>query len=295
VSAIDVSSNWRLPPLRRGTAADEALVARRASIAGSGDGNDGPGASVHRHTTGGVEGVRCEPPADAVGVIVHFHGGGYRLGSAAAWAPFGARLAASTGWSVLLPDYRLAPEHPFPAALHDAAAVYDAIVGETPGAVVVSGDSAGGGLAAALVVAGRAAGRRRPDGLVLFSPWVDLGVTAPTFTTRAATDTLFSADAATAAAAAYLQGLDSHDPLASPLFADLTGLPPTLLFAATDEVLLDDAVAFTAALATAGVTVHAHLVAGVQHVWPTMIPDLRESAAALAAVAGFLAALPAPR
>jgi monoterpene epsilon-lactone hydrolase len=294
VSAVDVSRIWRLPPLRRGVAADEALAARRALIAASDEGNDGPGASV-RHTAGGVEGVLCQPPADAVGVIVHFHGGGYRLGSAAAAAPFGTRLAASTGWSVLLPDYRLAPEHPFPAALHDAAAVYDSIVGETPGAVVVSGDSAGGGLAAALVVAGLAAGRRRPDGLVLFSPWVDLGVTASTFTTRAATDALFSADAATAAAAAYLQGLDAHDPLASPLFADLTGLPPTLLFAATDEVLLDDAVAFTAALAAAGVTVQAHLVARVQHVWPTIFPDLRESAAALAAVAGFLAALPAPR
>jgi len=123
---------------------------------------------------------------------------------------------------------------------------------------------------------------------VLFSPWVDLGVTGSSFTTRAGTDQLFSRDAAHAAAAAYLQGVDARHPLASPLAADLGGLPPTLLFAALDEVLLDDAVALAAALTHAGVAVQAHYVAGVQHVWPTVFPDLPESAAALAAVARFL-------
>ena len=295
MTGVDVSPRWRLPPLRSGTAADEALAARRAMVAAAGhEAMAVAGASVHRRATGGVDGVVCEPDGGAAGVIVHFHGGGYRLGSAAVSAGFGARLAAATGWSVVLPDYRLAPEHPFPAALHDAAAVYEATVGEAPDAVVVSGDSAGGGLALATAVAGRQAGVRPPDGLALLSPWVDLSVSAASFTTRAATDQLFSPDAARDAAASYLQGVDARHPLASPLFADLDGLPPTLLFAATDEVLLDDALALTTALTHAGVAVEARFVPDVQHVWPTVFPDLPESVAALAAVARFTASLLTP-
>jgi acetyl esterase/lipase len=295
VSAVDISGRWRLPPLRPGTAAGEELTTRRAMVAAmAGQRREEPGVSVQRRSTGGVDGVVCRPDSGATGVIVHFHGGGYRLGSAAGSAAFGTRLAAATGWSVVLPDYRLAPEHPFPAALHDAAAVYDAVVASEPGAVVVSGDSAGGGLAVAVVVAGLEAGVPAPDGLVLFSPWVDLGVTGSSFTTRATTDQLFSRDAARAAAAGYLQGVDPRHPLASPLRADLGGVPPTLLFAALDEVLLDDAVALATALAHAGVAVQAHFVAGVQHVWPTVFPDLPESAAAVAAVARFIATLITP-
>jgi epsilon-lactone hydrolase len=292
VSALDVSGRWRLPPLRPGTAPDEELTTRRGMIAAlAGQRREEPGVAVQRRSMGGVDGVVCRPDSGATGVIVHFHGGGYRLGSAAGSAAFGTRLAAATGSSVVLPDYRLAPEHPFPAALHDAAAVYDAVVAGESDAVVVSGDSAGGGLAVAVVVAGIEAGVRAPDGLVLFSPWVDLGVTAASFTTRAATDQLFSRDAAHAAAAGYLQGVDPRHPLASPLGADLGGLPPTLLFAAIDEVLLDDAVSLAAGLVHAGVAVQAHFVAGVQHVWPTVFPDRPESTAAVAAVATFVAAL----
>ena len=293
MSALDVPGRWRLPPLRPGTAADEELTARRAMVAALAGQRHEDGVSVQRRSTGDVDGVVCRPDSGAAGVIVHFHGGGYRLGSAAGSTAFGTRLAAATGWSVVLPDYRLAPEHPFPAALHDAAAVYDAVVAEA-GAVIVSGDSAGGGLAVASVVAALEAGALVPDGLVLFSPWVDLGVTGSSFTTQAATDQLFSRDAARAAAAGYLQGVDACHPLASPLVADLAGLPPTLLFAALDVVLLDDAVALAAALAHAGVAVEAHYVPGVQHVWPTVFPDLPESAAALAAVARFTARVTAP-
>ncbi|HEY1281331.1 MAG TPA: alpha/beta hydrolase [Acidimicrobiales bacterium] len=288
MSAVDVSGRWCLPPLRPGTDADEELTARRAMVAALAGQRREDGVSVQRRSTGGVDGVVCRPDSGAAAVIVHFHGGGYRLGSAAGSTAFGTRLAAATGCSVVVPDYRLAPEHPFPAALHDAAAVYDALVANESDAVVVSGDSAGGGLAVAVVVAALEAGVRAPDGLVLFSPWADLGVTGPSFTSRAGTDQLFSRDAAHAAAAAYLQGVDPRHPLASPLGANLAGLPPTLVFAAIDEVLLDDAVALAAGLTHAGVAVEAHFVAGVQHVWPTVFPDLPESAAALAAVARFI-------
>jgi acetyl esterase/lipase len=289
VSTVDVAGRWRLPPLRPGTPADEALAAYRAMIVASDAPSTVPGVSVQPLATGGVDSVVCRPASGATGVIVHFHGGGYRLGSVAWWSPFGARLVAATGWSVVLPDYRLAPEHPFPAALHDAAAVYEAVVAQDPAAIIVSGDSAGGGLAVATAVAALAAGVRRPDGLALFSPWVDLGVTASSFTTRAETDQFFSAEAARGAAATYLQGVDHRHPLASPLFADLAGLPPTLVFAAIDEVLLDDAIALASALAHAGVAAEAHFVPGVPHVWPTLLPDRPESAAALAAVARFTA------
>jgi epsilon-lactone hydrolase len=188
----------------------------------------------------------------------------------------------------VLPNYRLAPEHPFPAALHDAAAVYGALLGRGSGLIVISGDSAGGGLAAALAVAIVRAHIEPPLGLVLFSPWVDLQATAASFATRAESDLLFSRTAAADAAASYLQGVSDREPLASPVFADLAGLPPTLVFAGEEEVLLDDGLAMSAALARAGVTVYAHFVAGMQHVWPTVFPDLHETAVALHAVAEFV-------
>jgi monoterpene epsilon-lactone hydrolase len=166
--------------------------------------------------------------------------------------------------------------------------VYSALMARGSGPVVISGDSAGGGLAAALSVAIVRAHIEPPLGMVLFSPWVDLQAKAASFATRAASDLLFSRTAAAEAAAAYLQGVSDQEPLASPVFADLAGLPPTLVFASEDEVLLDDGLALSAALARAGVTVYAHFVAGMQHVWPTLFPDLHESAVALNTTAEFI-------
>jgi len=234
--------------------------------------------------------VVCEPPSPA-GTIAYFHGGGYRLGSAAGSTAWGSRLAKATGSRVVVVDYRLAPEIPFPAAVHDAAAVYDALRAESGGAVFAGGDSAGGGLAAALAVACVSAGFAPPDALVLLSPWLDMTCSSDTFESRAATDQLFSKQSATEAASMYLQGHDPEDALVSPLFADLDGFPPSIILAGGHEVLLDDALGFGSRLARAGVSVETHIVRGMQHVWPTLFPDLPESARALQVIAGFVASV----
>jgi acetyl esterase/lipase len=195
---------------------------------------------------------------------------------------------SAIGARATLVDYRLAPEHPFPAAVHDAAAVYDAVrvSGDRP--VVVAGDSAGGGLAAALVVAALRSGVATPAALVLLSPWLDVALTGETHTTRAARDQLFPTASSTEAAETYLQGHPARDPLASPLFADVEGFPPTALFAGTEETLLSDSVSFASRLALDGVTVTLHVAAGMQHVWPLLQPDARESDAVFATIGTFV-------
>ncbi len=157
--------------------------------------------------------------------------------------------------------------------------------------VLLGGDSAGGGLATSLVVAALAADLPLPRGVILFSPWLDLTVSADSYGSRAQSDLLFSASSATAAADLYLQGWDPRDPLASPVLGDLHGFPPTLLFVGSEEVLLDDALALAHALSRAGSTVSLHAVAGMQHVWPTIWPELPESETALHLLAAFVADL----
>ncbi|MGE0880708.1 MAG: alpha/beta hydrolase fold domain-containing protein [Acidimicrobiia bacterium] len=282
------TDGWNLPALRgsaREASAD--LVARRSGMAAFPAPPPAEGVSVTESTIGGVTCYVCEP-GNANASIVYFHGGGYRLGSAQRSSAFGSRLAKATGARVVVVTYRLAPEHPFPAALYDATAVYGAVVAESTVPVFVSGDSAGGGLAAAVVVACAYAGKPKPSGAILFSPWIDLRVVAATYDSRAATDTMFSRVSATEAADTYLQGHDAGDPLASPLLAPASIWPPTLVFAGGDEVLLDDSVGLIGVLASGGITVEAHLVAGMQHVWPTLFPDLPESSAALDACSRFV-------
>jgi acetyl esterase/lipase len=237
--------------------------------------------------------VVCEPPRPR-GVLTYFHGGGYRLGSAAQFTPFAARLAGATGSRVVVVDYRLAPEHPFPAALHDAAHVYEQVLAESGEPPVAAGDSAGGGLAAALTVACARAGVPVPRALVLMSAWLDLRCVADSYTSRAVTDRLFSYEAARQAADQYLQGHDPGDPLASPLLADLAPFPPALLLAGTDEVLLDDTVAMASGLARARVPTATRFERDVPHAWPSVFPDRPESAAALEAIAEFVRRLDEP-
>jgi acetyl esterase/lipase len=247
-----------------------------------------PSVEVTTDTLGGVPCVVCAP-AEPVASLVYLHGGGFRLGSAAGSAAFGTKMADAARVRVVVVDYALAPEHPFPAGLRRAIAAYDATRTTWPQPVLVGGDSAGGGLATSLVAAALASDLPRPGGVALFSPWLDLTVSAATYDSRAATDQLFSALRAREAAELYLQGWDARDPLASPLFADLQGFPPTLVFVGSEEVLLDDTLGFERALAEAGTTVNAHVVDGMQHVWPTIYPELPESAAALRQFAAFVA------
>jgi acetyl esterase/lipase len=240
-----------------------------------------PGIAARDAEYGGIACFVSEP-AEPVGTLLYFHGGGYRMGSPAAWANFASRLSAATGLRVIVPDYRLAPEHPFPAAVEDALAAYAAVDEAFGGPLLVGGDSAGGGLAASLALTAA----QRPDGLILISPWLDLAVTDPAYDNRAA-DQFFPKASAQEAAELYLQGHPAGDPLASPLLGDFVGFPPTLLFASADECVVGDALKLQAKLADARVFMEARIVPNMTHVWPVIAPALTESAAALAAIAAF--------
>ena len=278
---------WTLPPVRRGVEADATLVQRRSEAAEFQRSQPiVPGILIADTHLGGVNCLVCEPPVRRA-TILYLHGGGFRLGSARGWTGFASRLAVAAEARIVVADYRLSPEWPFPAALRDAAAVYQALVDEDRGPFFVGGDSAGGGLAASLAIACRGQAPM-PRGLILISPWLDLSLRAETWSSRGATDRFFSREAAQVAADGYLQGHAVDDPLASPLRADLAGLPPVLLFAGEAEALLGDATAFAERAALAHVTVEAHFVAAMQHVWPVLFTDLPESRAALDAMAAFM-------
>ena len=272
----------KLPPLRPGYRATDDLVKRRARMAA--DWKKAPlepGISAYEAAFGEVASLVAEP-AHPAGTLLYFHGGGYRMGSPAGWTSFASRLAAASSLRVVVADYRLAPEHPFPAAVHDAVASFDALGATYGGSVFVGGDSAGGGLACALALAAD----RKPAGLILISPWLDLAVTNPTYDNRPA-DQLFPKASAQSAAELYLQGHPADHPLASPLLGDFTNFPPTLIFASSDEGVIGDTLDLQTKLADARVAVESHIVPGMTHVWPVIAPALPESQAALAAISAF--------
>jgi epsilon-lactone hydrolase len=224
-------------------------------------------------------------------LLVYFHGGGYGIASAVAYRAYCSHLVQRARVRVLNVDYRLAPENPFPAAVEDALTAYEWVLsqGTSPSRVVIGGDSAGAGLTlAGLAVVGDR-GLPLPAGGVCLSPWVDLTNTATTYATRAETDTMFSLASARAAAALYLQGHDAEDPLASPVFADLTGLPPLLILAGEDEVLLDDARALAETATGAGVDAELYVYPGMPHVWMLDYPAYPEAAMAFDQIAAFVA------
>lgn len=223
-------------------------------------------------------------------LVVHFHGGGYRLGRPEAAGPFARALADRCGVEVVCPEYRLAPEHPFPTALVDGLAVVTALAADCQLPLILSGDSAGGGLAASLVA------MRRPEtppiaGLALHSPWLDLSVSAASYRENAASDALFSADAARRSAAAYLQGHPAEDPRASPALGRLEGFPPTLVTVGTGEVLRDDARIFARRLEEAQVEVHLAEIEGMDHTAVVRGSSLPGADRALAVTADFVTVL----
>jgi cation diffusion facilitator CzcD-associated flavoprotein CzcO/acetyl esterase/lipase len=198
------------------------------------------------------------------GVILYLHGGAYCVGSAAGHRALTARLAAASGLPVFSLDYRLAPEHPFPAAIDDAVAAFRAL--HEKGPVIVGGDSAGGGLALATALALRDAGLPLPAALVLLSPWADMSMPGLPPVVPAG-EAMLSPEWATACAAHYLGSTPAESPLASPLRADLSGLPPTLIQAGTDELLHEQAIALHDAMAAAGVEVLCDITARRWHVF----------------------------
>jgi epsilon-lactone hydrolase len=215
--------------------------------------------------------------------VIHFHGGGYCVGSARTVRSWAAHLSAQTGCRVVLPEYRLAPEHPYPAALEDARAVMTAVSAEAgPGSVVVSGDSAGGGLALALVLSMRDEGQDLPAGCILLSPWLDLGHDRRADPDLVRREVLLSPDWLDACARAYADPSAWADPMVSPLRAAHGGLPPLLIQAGADELLAPDAQLLAQSASSAGADV-------TYTRWPRMWHDFALQPGLLAAADSALA------
>lgn len=242
---------------------------------------------------GGVRAIEVQAGADdGSGAVLYFHGGGYALGAAATSVNLASDIARRSGTTVYTVDYRLAPENPFPAAVDDALAAYRGLLDRAvpADAIAVSGESAGGGLALALLIAIKEAGLPQPTAAAVLSPWADLTQSGRSYETKAALDPALTHKALATRAGDYLAGQDPRSPLASPLFADLRGLPPLLIQAGTYEVLLDDAVRLAAKAADDDVAVTLQTFPGAPHVFQGFAAILAEGATALDAVAAFIRA-----
>ncbi len=224
-------------------------------------------------------------------VVLYLHGGGYCIGSIRTHRNLCARLALAYGGRVLNLDYRLAPEDPFPAAIDDVLDAYRELLGAgwSPARIAIAGDSAGGGLTVASLVAIRQQGLPLPAAGVCLSPWVDLTQSSATYVSRADVDPMVTKDGLDVMAAAYLGEASLNEPLASPLFADLAGLPPLLVHVGDAEVLLDDSLALRDTARAAGVDVTFDLWPEMIHVFQAFPAELLpESDLSIAGVADFL-------
>jgi acetyl esterase/lipase len=239
-----------------------------------------------------ADGVAAEwigtPDADA-GVTLYLHGGGYALGSIDTHRELIARLARATHTRALAIDYRLAPEHPYPAALEDATTAYLWLLkqGITPSHIIIAGDSAGGGLTLATLVALRDAREPLPAGAVCISPWTDLALSGPSMYSKANVDPILTLDSSKLYADCYVGDHEPTNPLISPLYADLGGLPPLLIQVGADEILLDDATRCAAKAREAGVDVTLETWDGLFHVFQ-IVPFLPETKEALRQIAAFV-------
>ena len=216
-------------------------------------------------------------------VFLYFHGGVYVLGDAFQAAGLAAQVGRRTRAKVISVDYRLAPEHPYPAAADDALAAYEALLeaGTDPAGIAFAGESAGGGLAVATLVNARERGLPLPAAAYLMSPYADLTLAGATIESKRDADPLLSPEALRARVPDYTAGQDPALGLISPIFADLSGLPPLVIQAGTHEVLLDDAIRLARQAATADVRVTLDITAGVPHVFQAYYAILDEAAAAL--------------
>jgi epsilon-lactone hydrolase len=221
--------------------------------------------------------------------LLYLHGGAYVLGAPAMYREMAARLAHA-GMDVAVLDYRLAPEHPFPAALDDALSAYRALLaaGHSPRRLVIGGDSAGGGLTLACALAIRDAGLPQPAALVTLSPWTDLSLSGASHTRLAEQELLLREPLLRRGGAAYLAGSTPLHPLASPLFADLHALAPLLIQVADREILLDDALRLADKARAAGVKVELQVWPRLWHVWQIFAGKMPEADAALAQILRFI-------
>ncbi len=230
------------------------------------------------------------PEAQDGRVLLYLHGGGYVMGSMRTHRVMLAYLSRAARARVLGLDYRLAPEFAFPAQVHDSIAAYQWLLsnGTDPKKIVIGGDSAGGGLMLATLVALRYLGEPMPAAGVGLSVWVDMEATGKTFTTNAEVDPLVQRDLILGIAGMYLGGKDPRAPLASPIHADLTGLPPLLLQVGSIETLLDDSNELAGRARAAGVEVEVEVWDDMPHVWQGFAPILPEAQQAIGKIGEFI-------
>jgi monoterpene epsilon-lactone hydrolase len=240
---------------------------------------------------GGVAGVEVTIEGnEAESVILYFHGGVYVIGSAAFSVPLVGDLVRRTGGKAITLDYRLAPEHPYPAALEDARAAYEGLLaqGIAPAQIALAGESAGGGLAVATLLALREAGVPLPSCAYVMSPYADLTLSGETLAGKQELDPLLTPDGLRARVPDYVGGADAADPYISPIFADLRELPPLLIQVGSHEVLLSDAIRLAGRAAISDVPVTLDVTPGVPHVFQAYAGLLDEAAAALDRASDFL-------
>jgi acetyl esterase/lipase len=242
------------------------------------------GVTFEASTVGGIAGWWAKPARSQKGIaIVHVHGGWFNWGTAQAFRNLAGHIALSAGADAFIPDYRLAPEHPFPAAVRDLEACYRGLVDQGITKIALTGDSAGGNLALVLLSIVPA-----PVGAVVFSPITDLALTGESFDTRAEADPYFTKSQAAGLVRSYLGETDPKNPLASPLYADLTGLPPIRIHVGDDEVLLDDSRRYVERAVAAGVDAKLDIWTGMPHGFVTNVGGFSAASQALKASGAFL-------
>ncbi len=276
--------------LREGAGAD--LHAQRARLDAMGDLFAVPAdVRVEEAEVGGVKGEWVRGPhARRDAALIHLHGGGYALGSPKSHRHLAVLLSCNSNLPVFVPHYRLAPEHPFPAGLDDSLAVYEALVQSqiVPQKIAISGDSAGGGLAMATLVALRDKADTLPACAAVISPWVDLTQSGESHRTRSPRDPIITPERLEPLVAAYIGTGDVRNPLISPLFADLQGLPPLLIQVGSEEALHSDAVELWRKAEAAGVEVSFESWGKMVHVWHAFHTLLSEGRDAVHRMGAFL-------
>jgi epsilon-lactone hydrolase len=250
------------------------------------------GVTFEADTVGGISGWWAKPARPRKGAaIIHVHGGWFNFGTAHAYRHFVGHFASSAGAQAFIPDYRLAPEHFFPAAVTDVQACYRGLVDKGINRIAVTGDSAGGNLALVLLSIACAQaynGGIAPVGAVAISPVTDLALTGESFQTRAEADPYFTKPQAAGLVASYLGETDPKNPLASPLYGDLSGLPPIRVHVGDDEVLLDDSRRYVERAVAAGVDAELDVWMGMPHGFVTGIREFDAARQALNAIGAFL-------
>jgi epsilon-lactone hydrolase len=251
------------------------------------------GVTFEAATVGGISGWWAKPAQAPKGVaILHAHGGWFNWGTAQAFRNFVGHIAWSAGADAFIPDYRLAPEHPFPAAVNDVEACFRGLADMEITKIAITGDSAGGNLALVLLSIASAQASRNavvPVGAVAFSPVTDLALTGESFSSRAEADPYFTKSQVAGLVRSYLGGSDPKNPLGSPLYGDLRGLPPVRVHVGDDEVLLDDSRRYVERAVAAGVDARLDVWMGMPHGFVTGVGSYNAAEKALEAAGEFLA------